>query len=303
MLAAGSMTSYFLSATQLKIHQPMGYLLPQDLLTQRLNSLADSDLKSLIVGGLRVPESRVDGLSHAELVELCGCRLCFAAGSTTANFLRRTKNQRLPYKQVLIDVADRLAPGVTPLSWTKYRLGDGHTEESIEEYVLALFEERTRKWWDSLSDKKRARFVDGLNSVLAGEAEGARSSNKGPIPLLQQQALENLIQAGLVTGLSKVSAGGLLGVAGVSLIGQLGWLILVQTVGWMAGVKIAVFGVGGYGAFGGAVTTLGTAAVGAVIALPGVLYFIDTPAYRKTVPTTIMLVAKTRLDSYNPDLE
>jgi hypothetical protein len=85
-------------------------------------------------------------------------------------------------------------------------------------------------------------------------------------------------------------------VVGVSLIGQLGWVILVQTLGWMAGLKIAVFGIGGYGALGGAVTWLGSAAVGGAVALPGLVVLVDGPAYRKTVPTTIMLLAKTRLN-------
>jgi hypothetical protein len=113
---------------------------------------------------------------------------------------------------------------------------------------------------------------------------------------LQQQAVENLIQSGLITGLSKVSAGGLLGIAGVSVIGQIGWLILVQTVGWMAGLKIAIFGIGGYGAFGGAVTFVGATAVGTVVALPGFIFLADGPAYRKTVPGVVMLLAKTKLN-------
>ena len=228
----------------------------------------------------------MNGLAHTELVEVCDRELRSAAGFSSTNLIRRKRNQKLPYKQLLIDVADRLAPGATPLSWTQYRLGDSHQEEDIENHVLALFEERARKWWGKLSDRKRAGFVDGINAVKEGAA-----------PLIKRQAVENLIQAGLVTGLSKVAAGGLLGVAGVSLVGQMGWLILVQTVGWMAGIKIAVFGVGGYGTFGGAVTATGVTAIGAVVALPGLVLLVDGPAYRKTVPTTIMLLAKTRLDN------
>jgi len=79
-----------------------------------------------------------------------------------------------------------------------------------------------------------------------------------------------------------------------SLIGQLGWVILVQTLGWMAGLKIAVLGIGGYGALGGAVTWLGAAAIGTAVALPGTALLVDGTAYRKTVLTTLMLLAKTR---------
>jgi hypothetical protein len=242
----------------------------------------------------------VAGLSHPELVALCGSELLSVAGFSSVNLFRRRRGKDLPYKQLLIDVADRLSQGHTPLSWTKYRLNDAHKEEEIETVVLDLFEERARKWWNKLPDNKREKFVDGINTVIEGAQPGGGAVKKGAIPLIQQQAIENLIQAGLVTGLSKISAGGLLGVAGVSLIGQMGWLILVQTVGWMAGLKIAVFGIGGYGAFGGAVTFLGATAVGALVALPGLVLLLDGPAYRKTVPTTVMLLAKTKLNNLAP---
>ena len=87
-----------------------------------------------------------------------------------------------------------------------------------------------------------------------------------------------------------------MGMAGVSVIGQIGWLIIVQTLGWMAGLKIAIFGLGGYGAFGGAVTFVGATAVGTAVALPGFVLLADGPAYRKTVPAVVMLLAKTKLN-------
>jgi uncharacterized protein YaaW (UPF0174 family) len=261
---------------------------------QRLRSLNADDLKSLLAGGLRIPERKLNGLQHEDLVILCSTELRSAAGSSTVNLTRKPHD--FPYKQLLIDVADKLAPGITPLSWTKYRLKDQHNEDEIEQAILDLFEERARKWWGNLSEKKRAEFVDGINSVLHGSELTTKPTKQGATPHLQQQAIEQLIQTGLVAGLSKVTAGGALGVFGISLVGQLGWVILVQTLGWMAGLKIAVFGIGGYGALGGAVTWLGTAAIGSAVALPGLVAMVDGPAYRKTVPTTIMLLAKTRID-------
>ncbi len=268
-----------------------------DLLMQRLKELCANDLKTLIVGGLRLPESKVHGVEHADLVTLCSVELRAAAGSSTVNLTR--DSHAFPYKQLLIDVADKLARGSTPLSWTKYRLKDEHTEEEIEQVVLDLFEEQARKWWQNLSEKKQEKFVDGINSVLLAnlDIESTTSSVKpGAAPFLRQQALEQLIQTGLIAGLARASAGGLLGVVGVSVIGQLGWAILVQTLGWMTGLKIAIFGFGGYGALGGAVALLGGAAIGSVVALPGLVALVDGAAYRKTVPTTIMLLAKSRLD-------
>lgn len=266
----------------------------QDLLKQRLQSLVVDDLRTLLIGGLRLQEQKLGGLRRTDLVMLCSAKLRSAAGSSTLNLTRGP--HEFPYKQLLIDVADKLTRGNTPLSWTKYRLKDGHKEEEIEQVVLDLFEERARMWWRKLSETKRQKFVDGINSALHSDVNVASPVRKGVAPVLQQQAIEQLIQTGLIAGLSQMSAGGALGLVGVSLIGQLGWVILVQTLGWMAGLKIAVFGIGGYGALGGAVTWLGSAAIGSAVALPGMVLLVDGAAYRKTVPTTIMLLAKTRLN-------
>jgi uncharacterized protein YaaW (UPF0174 family) len=270
--------------------------LSHDLLIQRLQSLNDEDLHSILCAGLRVPEKKLGGLSHDELVLFGSIELRYAAGSSTLSLTR--KPHTFPYKQLLIDVADKLSPGITPLSWTKFRLNDEHEEEEIERVVLDLFEEQVRKWWSKLPAQKREEFVNGINSVLRAEQDAAKPIAGGVAPFLQKQALEQLIQGGLIAGLAKVSAGGLLGVAGVSIVGQLGWIILLQTVGWMAGIKIALFGIGGYGAAGGAVAWLGASAIGTAIALPGLVALADGPAYRKTVPTTIMILARSRINQF-----
>ena len=281
-----------------RVLDDMEETLSQDLLTQRLQSLVVDDLRSLLIGGLRLDEKKLEGLRHTDLVILCSAKLRSAAGSSTLNLTRGS--HEFHYKQLLIDVADKLTRGGTPLSWTNYRLKDGHKEEEIEQVVLDLFEERARRWWRKLSETKRQEFVDGINSALHSDENVASRVKQGVAPLLQQQAIEQLIQTGLIAGLAQVSAGGALGVVGVSLIGQLGWVILVQTLGWMAGLKIAVFGIGGYGALGGAVTWLGSAAIGSAVALPGMVLLVDGAAYRKTVPTTVMLLAKTRLNGLAP---
>jgi uncharacterized protein YaaW (UPF0174 family) len=253
--------------------------------------MSRNDLKSIAVGGLRLSESKVEGLPHSDLVMLCSTELRTAAGSSTRNLTRKAHD--FPYKQLLIDVADKIAPGITPLSWSKYRLKDEHKEDEIEQVILSHFDAQARKWWGKLSKNKREEFVDGINSALHFDSVSIQHSKT---PYLQQQAIEQLIQTGLIAGLSKASAGGLLGVVGISVVGQLGWVILIQALGWMTGLKIAIFGIGGYGAMGGAVTWLGGAAIGGAVALPGLVALVDGPAYRKTVPTTIMLLAKTQLD-------
>ena len=269
---------------------------PSDKLVIRLSNLSKEDLYSVAQGGLRVPGKRLRGMSREALVELCSAELRAAAGSSTRNVFRGP--HALPYKQILIDVADKLTPGLTPLSWTRYRLSDASCEEDIEAEILRLFEQRTRKWWSKLPEKKRREFVQGINSVLRADDSVSSPLAKGPGVFLQQQAVEQLVQTGVVAGVGQLSATGALGAIGVSMIGQIGWLVLLQTVGWWAGVKIAVLGIGGYGAWGGAVAWLGTAAIGTAVAVPGLVYLADGPAYRKTIPTTIMILAKGRIDQW-----
>jgi uncharacterized protein YaaW (UPF0174 family) len=249
----------------------------------------------LLTGGLRVSENALTDLKKEELVLLCSKKLRLAAGSSVRNLFRGDHD--FPYKQLLIDVADKLMEGCTALSWTKYSLKDSHAEREIEDEIVRLFENRSSKWWEKLTDKKKAQFVDGLNSVLRGDEIRKADLTDGPKIFLTQQVIENVIQNGIILGLSHVAAPGILGSLGASVVSQVGWLILLQTVGWMGGLKIAVFGIGGYGALGGMVGTLGGVAIGSVLALPTAAALLDGPAYRKTVPTVIILLAKSRMDS------
>lgn len=224
-----------------------------------------------------------------DLIELCSKELRAAAGSSTLNTVRN--DHAFPYKQILIDVADKLSLGHTLLSWTDYTIDDNHSESEIEETIAQLFEERAKKWWNSLSDEKKKDFVGGIN-VAMGDAVSEIANSGGAKTFVTQQMIENIIQTGIMTGLSKVAAIGVFGSLGMSVIAQIGWLVVLQTVGWMGGIKIALFGLGGNGALGGAVGGIGGAVVGGVLAIPTLYALVDGAAYRKTVPTVVLLVAK-----------
>lgn len=266
-----------------------------DPLFERLRPLEEENIRSLLVSGLRVSDKYVVGLSKEDLILMCSKELRSAAGSSCRNFFRG--DHEFPYKQILIDVADRLADGFTPLSWTKYNLGDSHTEEEIEDTILKVFNERARKWWEKLPDKKKADFVNGLQTVLAGEKINKVDLSGGAKTLLTQQVIDNAFQYGVTWGLSKFLAPGLAGVLGVTIVGHIGWLIIVQTLGFMTGIKIAILGIGGMGAMGGAVSFLGATAVGGVLSIPSTLLVLDGAAYRKTIPTVIMLLTMCRAKS------
>jgi len=265
----------------------------EDPLFDRLRQLDGQNIKSLLVSGLRVSDQNLKKLNQEELVLMCSKELRSAAGSSCRNLFRG--NHEFPYKQILIDVADKLADGFTPLSWSKYKLGDSHTERDVEDTILRVFDERARKWWEKLSEEKKAKFVNGLQAVLEGEAIEKVIQSGGVKTLLTQQVIDNSFQYGVTWGLTNVSAPGLFGLLGASIVGHIGWLIIVQTFGFMAGIKIAVFGIAGMGAWGGAVVSLGTAAVGGVLSIPSTLLVLDSAAYRKTIPTIIMLLTMCRV--------
>lgn len=262
-----------------------------DALFERLNQLKKDDLKLILTNGLRLNTDNVKNLMKKDLVDLCSKELRAAAGSSTLNTVR--DDHAFPYKQILIDVADKLSPGHTVLSWTDYKLSDSHSEAEIEETIALLFEEHAKKWWNSLSDEKKREFVGGIN--VAMDSSASKITNSGQFKtLVTQQMIENIIQAGIMQCLSKVAAAGIFGNLGISVISQIGWLVVLQTVGWMGGIKIALFGLGGHGALGGAVGGIGGAVVGGLLSIPTLYVLVDGAAYRKTVPTVVLLVAKHR---------
>lgn len=264
---------------------------PSDSLTIRLNILKQDDLKTILVSGLKVDQKLVYGKNKEDLIHIFSKELRSAGSSTTVGLLRY--EHEFPYKQILIDVVDKLTPGNTPLSWTKYKLEDSHTEEEIEEDIANLFEDKARRWWASLKDEQKSQFANDIQGTLK-QQNIAAVTNGGVKSFLAQQAIENVIQAGVMKGIGSIAASGIMGGVGISIVGQIGWIILLQTVGWMGGLKIAMFGIAGYGAAGGAVTAVGSAAIGAALSVPTLFALVDGAAYRKTVPTVIMLIAKLR---------
>jgi uncharacterized protein YaaW (UPF0174 family) len=264
----------------------------EDFLFRRLRKLRKDDIRGLLTEGLRLEAADIKHLSKEGLVDRCSRELRAAAGSTVRSVWRGDHD--FPYKQLLIDVADKMTEGATWLSWTPFTLEDSHPVDEIEETILQMFEERARKWWKNLSIEERAKFATDLNSALQGQDVRSVRLTDDLKSFMTQQVIENIIQSGIIVGLSKVSIPGLTGAIGMSVVSQVGWLVLLHTVGWMTGLKIAIFGLAGFGAWGGFVGSLGGTVIGGALGLPSLVVWADGPAYRKTVPTVIMLLARAR---------
>lgn len=91
-----------------------------------------------------------------------------AAGHSLINIIR--EDHELPYKLILIDVADKLYPG---FFWTDYSFDDDSTEEEIEEEIEKYLSERAQQEWDKLSPLEKKRREEQLKKelVTAGYAQ------------------------------------------------------------------------------------------------------------------------------------
>jgi len=271
----------------------------EDALLRRLRCLSRGDIEELLVAGLKVSGESLINNTNEEIILLCSKELRSAAGSSVRNAFRG--EHEFPYKQILIDVADKITPGSTPLSWTGYKLNDSHTESEIEDYIATQFEVKAKKYWSSLSPEKKSEFVGGIKNAIVNKEKVKRIGRSGGTSaFVTQQIIENIVQTGIITGLAKISATGVTGVLGATIVSQLGWLIVLQTVGWMSGVKFLIFGVAGHGAMGGAISGIGSLAVGGVLSIPTLFVLADGAAYRKTVPSIILLIGKLRLQTKKP---
>jgi uncharacterized protein YaaW (UPF0174 family) len=104
-----------------------------------------------------------------------------AAGHSFRNLFR--EDHELPYKKILIDVADKLKPGIL---WTSHKYDDDIPEKRIENeielYLLDRVQKELNKLTDSERKKKEEEFKKGfekagysqatINSIMAMLASG-----------------------------------------------------------------------------------------------------------------------------------
>jgi hypothetical protein len=110
-----------------------------DRLFQLLAALDDSELRNIWVSALRRDgaDEEFDAVSHELKVALISAEWRAAHGHSLRNLWR--ESHELPWKRILIDVADKLKPGV---GWTDFRMDDSKTEPELERIVMGYFDER-----------------------------------------------------------------------------------------------------------------------------------------------------------------
>jgi|JI10StandDraft_1071094.scaffolds.fasta_scaffold533675_2 uncharacterized protein YaaW (UPF0174 family) len=174
------------------------------------------------------------------------------AGHSFMNIFRGKHD--LPYKQILIDVADKLSPD---MGWTNFTLNDKYTEEDIENEIMEYLKNKIEKEMSKLSPAKRKEKEKDLLEAL---------TKKG-FTQAQANAFASVIAGGSV---------------GVGLAGATTMSIFYS--GFFSSIWATIFGVNST-----LLAASGTG-VGAVVAAPLLFASLANPAYRKTIPTTIEFI-------------
>jgi len=221
-----------------------------DKLWQRLDSATPDELQEVA----KINDVKdVTAKSREVLVEEVSKQLRANGGHTIANWFR--EDHELPYKGLLVDVADKLAPG---WGWTEFKTDDAATEESVEEYIWGRHIKLVQEKLAELKPEERAKLDRDVRERL--ESLGASS--------------EVIKQAGVFIG------GGALAAAGATTLA----VELAVVSGWFAGIWAGLFGPATW------LIAVAGGTIFAVVAVPSGLFIAGGPAYRKTVPSVIRLI-------------
>ena len=177
-----------------------------------------------------------------------------ASGHSVVNLFRK---EEIPYKQILIDVADKLHDG---MGWTHYTLEDSTNEEEIENKIMNDVENRVKKMkkeWDKLSPEKKEKKEKNLRNELAKKGYDTNTIN----------GVVSMITTGVVSCLAANTVA-----------------ISIFYTGFFGGLFANIIGVSLAQLIGGGVIA------GAVVAAPLLIALAGTPAYRKTIPVTILII-------------
>ncbi len=215
-----------------------------DIIFRRLSSATDDELKEICTA-LKIKDPTQNLSEISEEYRKSG-------GHTAINIFRN--EQSLPYKTILIDVADKLCPGK---GWTKYKLKDKSTEEEIEDRIEGYIFERVKKEWEKFTPLEKKQKEKELKKEL---------ENKGYAP-------------SVTSSIVSVMAGGAAGAATA-----LPLTLSVFYSGVFASLSASVFGAST------SLLLLSGTGVGLIVAIPILVTTLGGPAYRKTIPATIQMI-------------
>ncbi len=262
----------------------------KDRLYDIIARLERDDLLFLLKDGLRLKERRYERYSLSQLRELFSAELREAASNSFANYFRL--KHEYPYKQILIDVADKLRDGVEKqcrAQSAKCKILEDCTEEQIEDEILRLFDLKTKLWWKELKKEEKEKVTDKINNRI--DADLINSINKRLLIKyrISKEFMDSVVTKGIVVVMLAVSAEGFLGAIGGSVLSQIG----VNIVGAANGLRILTRGLFGLSGIA-ALDMIGGLAAGLAVFVPSTIYFYADTNYSKIIPTIVMLLYKVR---------
>jgi uncharacterized protein YaaW (UPF0174 family) len=259
-------------------------MLNNDRLLTLLSGLDDSELLAIWTKALlcEPDEDHFDKATHQQRVDLISMEWRAIHGHTLANQFRDP--HALPWKRILIDVADKLQPG---LGWTAYLMDDAHTEQEIEADIRRMYDQRVQDMWAKMSPTEREKLAQTLDGEFNAAASAlTRTGKVAGLRSITVSSLGSGISAGLLTGAGALAlaqgttsmlVGGLLG----GTLYQLGLWLVVRLFGFWSGAQLVASG--GAAAVGGALLSAPAAAVFLANA-------VMSTSYRKTIPATMALL-------------
>lgn len=186
------------------------------------------------------------------------------AGNSFANVFRQTE---LSYKEILVDVANKLKPKGTE----KFYSEDNHSEIDIEDKILEYFAKQIADDLNKLNVNQRKKKVVELTEKMKDAKIDSKSIKQ--------------FETALSTG-GAISVGAIVTLA----TGPLTSAIFYS--GFFASIWAGVFGVSS------TYLWLTGTGVGLALALPVFLFYLSSPSYRKTIPATLQLIGiRKRIES------
>lgn len=220
-----------------------------DKLFDRLHMAKRPDLVALL-GDLKLDLDKYKKFDDEWLIKIISRELRSAAGNSVVNTMRGPHD--LPYKQILIDVADKLCPG--RFSRTKFQLSDSASSEDVESYIYDRICDIWKKHINSLNSSDRAALQTKFENDL------------------QQRGISSQIATGAASTL-------MTGVFGGALVAQ------AVATAVFASLWTTLFGVTTAQVFAGGL--LGGGPIGLLVASAAV---IAGPSYKKTIPCVVRLI-------------
>ena len=220
-----------------------------DLLFERLRSANRDELDALLPV-LKLKPLEFKTASDEDRISAISKELRSAAGNSLRNIPRGDHD--LPCRRVLIDVADKLAPG--RWSWSPFKMDSKEPDTEIEDYIYEHYNRLMQERLATMSADDRRKLQQAMEADLKGKG--------------YQQDVITAATSAIGTGV----------IAGAA-IGPIVAMALFSTFWtWLVGLTLGEILIGG---------VLGGGPIGLLL---GGLNFAISPSYSKTVPAVLRLV-------------